>query len=194
MAVIEWPLYTSDIMVIVMNLQSGTRWIAPLLISTLLPAGVCAATLAEVKSVYLFPMSNGFDQYLADRLTRDHIFQVVTDPKMADAVITDKLGLGFQAELLKARPDLAPPPPKKESSDKDKDTNKKEVKEDEFTPPTNSFHATQGTVFIVQAKTQQVVWSTFQRPASHTPKDMERTAGKVAMLLQKELAPPATKK
>jgi hypothetical protein len=183
-------------MVIVMNVQRGTRWLAPLLISTLLPAGVCAASLADVKSVYLFPMSNGLDQYLADQLTRDHVFQVVTDPKMADAVITDKLGLGFQAELLKARPDLLPPPPpKKESSDKDKDkdadkADKKDDKAEDLTPSVNSFHLTQGTIFIVQAKTQQVVWSTFQRPSNHTPKEMEKTAGKIAVLLQKDIAPP----
>lgn len=185
-------------MVIVMNLQRGTRWLAPILISTLLPAGLCAASLTEVKSVYLFPMSNGFDQYLADRLTRDHVFQVVTDPKIADAVITDKLGLGFQAELLNARPDLVPPPPKKVSSDKDKDkdkdADKKEDKAEDLRPLVSSFHATQGTVFIVQAKTQQVVWSTFQRPSNHTPKEMEKTAGKIATQLQKQLAPPAEKK
>jgi len=182
-------------MVIVMNLQRGTRWLAPLLISTLLPAGVRAASLAEVKSVYLFPMSNGLDQYLADRLTRDHVFQVVTDPKMADAVITDKLGMGFQAELLKARPDLLPPPPPKKSDDKDKDKDKDEAKKDDqpqdLTPPVNSFHTTQGTIFLVQAKTQQVLWSTYQRPSNHTPKEMEKTAAKIASLLQKDVAPPA---
>src|ERR1700723_1478629 len=108
-------------MVFVMSLQRRACWLGSLLISTLLPTGLRAASLAEVKSVYLFPMSNGLDQYLADRLTRDHVLQAVTDPKVADAVITDKLGQGFETELLRVRPDLKPLPPKKEISDKNKD-------------------------------------------------------------------------
>jgi len=151
-------------------------------------AGLRAASLAEVKSVYLFPMTNGLDQYLADRLTRDHVFQVVTDPKTADAVITDNLGTGFEAQLLKARPDLKPVPPKQETADKD--SAKKEDKPEDQTPPVSSFHAAHGTVFIVQVRIQQVVWSTYLRPSNHTPKDMERTAAKIASILQKEIAPP----
>jgi hypothetical protein len=193
-------------MVIVMNLRRRTRWTAPQLLATLIisscvPAGVRAASLGEVKSVYLFPMSNGLDQYLADRLTRDHVFQVVTDPKVADAVITDKLGAGFESQLLKVRPDLKPIPPKKETSEKDKDADKKEEKaEEELTPP-NSFHATSGTVFIVHARSQQVVWSTYQHPSNHTAKEMERMAAKIAELLEKDAGPglgaapaPAVKK
>src|ERR1700691_4888254 len=121
-------------MVIVMNLRSGTRWLAllisTLLISTLLAAGLRAASLAEVKSVYLFPMSNGLDQYLADRLTQGHIFKVVTDPKAADAVITDQLGKAFEAQLLLARPDLKPVPPKPPVTDKDKDKDKDDKDQD----------------------------------------------------------------
>ena len=35
--------------------------------------------------MYLLPMPNGLDQYLANRLTKVAFFQVVTDPKTADA-------------------------------------------------------------------------------------------------------------
>jgi hypothetical protein len=184
-------------MVIVMNLQRRTWWIGSLLISTLLPAGVRAASLAEVKSVYLFPMANGLDQYLADSLTRDHVLQVVTDPKAADAVITDRLGDAFETQLLTARPELKPPPPPKPASDKDKDKDedkdsaKKDAKEQEAVVPiASAFHAAHGTVFLVHAKTQQVVWSTFQKPGGHDAKEMERTATRIAKLLEKDLAPP----
>jgi hypothetical protein len=186
-------------MVIVMNLKRRTWWMGFLLISTLLPAGTRAASLAEVKSVYLFPMLNGLDQYLADRLTRDHVFQVVTDPKAADAVITDKLGAGFEEELLKVRPELKPPPPPKpvkKDADKDADSDKdKDKKEDEpLTNPPSTFHAAHGTVFLVHAKSQQVVWSTYQKPGRHDPREMERTATRIAKLLEKDLAPPPAKK
>ena len=40
--------------------------------------------------------ARGLDQYLANRLTDDHIFQVVTDPKQADAVFTDRIGEAFR--------------------------------------------------------------------------------------------------
>ena len=47
---------------------------------------LCAADLASVKNVYVLKMARGLDQYLANRLTADHVFQIVTDPKLADAV------------------------------------------------------------------------------------------------------------
>ena len=151
--------------------------------------------------MYLFPMSNGLDQYLADRLTRDHVFLVVTDPKTADAVITDTLGIGFETQLLKVRPDLKPVPPKQETADKDKDKDKDKdsaTKDDkpveDTTPPVSSFHAAHGTIFIVHARSQEVVWSTYQRLSNHTPKEMERTAAKIASLLEKVVAPPVAKK
>ncbi len=128
-----------------------TLWLAPLLISTLLPAGACAASLAEVKAVYLFPMANGLDQLLADRITEGHIFKVVADPKAADAVITDKLGIEFENQLLLLRPELKPVPPKPPVTDKDKD--KAEKKEDEPpVPPVSSFNRARGTVFLVDAR------------------------------------------
>jgi hypothetical protein len=188
-------------MVIVMNLRRGTCWLAPLLISTLIPAGLRAASLAEVKAVYLFPMDHGLDQYLADRLTEGHIFRVVTDPKAADAVITDQLGKGFEAQLLLARPDLKPVPPKPPVTDKDKDKDKdkddqdkSEKKEDEpFSVPPGLFHGGRGTVFLVDAKSQQVVWSNYQKPTSHTPEDMERMATRIVKSLGIDLNPPPPK-
>jgi hypothetical protein len=191
-------------MVIVMNLRRGTCWLAPLLISTLVPAALRAATLAEVKMVYLFPMEHGLDQYLANRLTQGHILKVVTDPKVADAIITDKLGVAFETQLLLVRPDLKPVPPPKPVTDKDKDKDKDkddkdkaEKKEEEpFSVPPGLFHGAKGTVFLVDAKSQQVVWSNDQKPGNHTPEDMERMAAKIAKSLETDLnpAPPKAKK
>lgn len=190
-------------MVIVMNLRRGTCWLAPLLISTLLPAGLRAASLAEVKMVYLFPMEHGLDQYLANRLTQGHILKVVTDPKVADAILTDKLGVAFETQLLQVRPDLKPvPPPKpvtdkdkdKSKDDKDKDKTETEKKEDEPPAiPPGSFRGAKGTVFLVDAKSQQVVWSNYQKSNNHTPEDMERMAAKIAKSLETDLNPPPPK-
>src|SRR6266511_315752 len=56
-------------------------------------------TLLEVKKVYMFPMRGGFDQMLANHLTSRKTFEVVTDSKLADAVITDNIGEAFQARM-----------------------------------------------------------------------------------------------
>src|SRR6185369_17773131 len=58
-----------------------------------------AAGLGEVKTVYVLPMSNGLDQYLAAQLTSRSVLQVVTDPQKADAVLTDHVGPSFEQSL-----------------------------------------------------------------------------------------------
>ncbi len=63
--------------------------------------------LLQVHKVYLLPMSNAMEQYLANRLTGLGVFQVVTDPKKADAIFTDGIGASFEsrlAELLPQKP------------------------------------------------------------------------------------------
>src|SRR5579864_7116417 len=80
----------------------------------------CAADLANVHSVYLLSMSHGLDQYLANRLTSDHVFRIVTDPKLADAVLTDHIGEAFEAQLetMFPKPE-APKPPATAPKDKE---------------------------------------------------------------------------
>ena len=56
-------------------------------------------------------MSKGLDQYLANRLTNDHVFQVVTDPKLADAFLTDRVGESLQSKLEEIFPPPAPEKP-----------------------------------------------------------------------------------
>jgi hypothetical protein len=63
------------------------------------------AELAQVHQVYLLPMTNGMDQYLANRLTGLGVFQVVTDPKQADAVLTDQLGEAFESRVVRWFPE-----------------------------------------------------------------------------------------
>jgi hypothetical protein len=67
--------------------------------------------LAHVKTVYLLKMSKGMEQYLANRLANEHLFQIVTDPKLADAIWTDQIGEGFEAKLNELFPPPAPPEP-----------------------------------------------------------------------------------
>jgi hypothetical protein len=164
------------------------------------------AELAGVHSVYLLPMPQGLDQFLANRLTNEHMFQVVTDPKLADAVFTDHLGEAFQAQMdVMYPPPPAPKPPKPEVKDADVKgdvKSKKDQKSDstvgmmtdtvnKLSNPASSsgFGRAKGTVFLVDAKSHQVVWSVFDPPKSSSDSDLDRTASDIVNRIKKDLNP-----
>lgn len=86
------------------------RIVAVLLSSFFALALNAGAQLANVRTVYVFPMTGGLDQYLANRITNAGLFQVVMDPKKADALFTDRLGEGLESRLAGLYPE--PPAPK----------------------------------------------------------------------------------
>ena len=132
-------------------------------------AGLAAgAQLADVKTVYLFPMRNGFDQILATRLLEGRVFQLTTDPKAADAVLTDRLGSAFEKTF---------------------DTHVLSLKDVEE-GPRSTFSAGRGTLFLV-SKSKQILWSTYQPPKDVSPKHLDRAARKSVEQLKKDLLPPA---
>jgi hypothetical protein len=151
---------------------------------------VCATDLAGVHTVYLLKMSRGLDQFIASRLTEDHIFQVVTDPKQADAVFTDQIGEGFEAKLedLFPSPDAKPAPPPKEDKDDETSPFLGDTVNKLSNPASgSSFGRGRGTVFLVDAKSRRVVWSVFEPARSGTPKDLDRTASDIVNRLKHQL-------
>ncbi len=163
------------------------------LLAPLLPA----ADLAGVRSVYIMPMSRGMDQYLANRLANDHLFQVVTDPKGADAIFTDHIGESFEDQLDALLPSPEPvkktPPavPVKETSkDKTAPAVLLPTDADNKLPPVHStFGAAKGTIFLVDLKSHHVVWSTYDPARSSDSRDMDHTASDIVSRLKKELSP-----
>jgi hypothetical protein len=197
----------------------------------------CAADLAAVHSVYLLPMARGMDQYLANQLTNEHVFRVVTDPKLADAIFTDHISEGFQTQLEDFSPTPKPPEPAKpasaESTAKTGDgpgaPAKPAVSEpaanagDEPAPPakpaasdskakpgdekpsagilaaaenklsnpatSSGFSRARGTLFLVDAKSRQVLWSIYDPPKDFAGKEMNRTASDIVSRLKRELNP-----
>ncbi len=144
----------------------------------LLIAGAAfGAQLSDVHSIYLMRMNGGLDQYLAGQLLADHSFRIVTDPKLADAVVTDHLGKGFEQELA-----LLAPEPKEATDGKpaahSDDTNGR--------PLVSSFGSGRGTVFIVGVRSHEVLWSVYQKPHGSSPADYERAARRIAKKLQDE--------
>jgi len=133
-----------------------------------IPALFAALAFAQYdgpKTVYILPMSGGLDQYLAQWLTKDHVMQVVADPKAADVVMTDRLGEAFEQKLDEIRP----------GSDKKPTDDAR-----------NAFRSgrARGTIFVVDAKTRQVIWSDYQKPPrSNSDDDLNHEAERIAKKL-----------
>ena len=168
--------------------MNSIKLVLPLLVSC--AAALSGADLGAVHTVYVLPMAHGLEQYLANVLTAEHVFVVVTDPKMADAVLTDHVGAALQ-EKLDAM--LAPPPPEKtdpKEGDKDDDakgsliapSNKLE------NPATNStVGRSKGTIFLVGTKSREVVWSVYELPKNATSKESDRIASAIVSRLKRDM-------
>ena len=155
------------------------------------PALMCAAELTDVHTVYVLRMAKGLDQYIANRLTTDKVFRIVTDPKLADAVFTDQIGEGFEAklELLFPPPESEKPAPPPKKEDEDPDAPAKLITDtvNKLPPPTSSFGRSRGTVFLVWAKSRQVVWSAYEPAKGSASKDLDRTANDIVSRIRKDL-------
>ena len=157
-----------------------TRQILNTLLWTVLLSG---AGPTGVRSVYLFPMVGGLDQYLANHLTLSHIYQVVSDPKLADAIFTDHIGEAFEYKLEHINP---PPPPEKDPDDED--DKKAVVKHDAEPPRVSTFSRGKGTIFLVDAKSKQVLWSVYEKPRDSSSKQLNRTAQRIVARLNRTIA------
>ncbi len=170
-----------------------------------------AAELAGVRSVYVFPMSHGLDQYLANRLTNEHIFVVVADPKLADAMFSDQVGDSLRDQLETVSPTPKPEEPKatpddkaaqaKAAEEKDKKAPEKSGGVSSDNPGRmiaesakldnparrSSFGHAHGTLFLVDAKSRQVVWSVYMLPKDSSSKQLDHTASDIVNRLKRDL-------
>lgn len=161
--------------------------------------------LHQVKRVYILAMGSGMDQFLANQLTKEGIFEVVTDPKKADAIVTDNVGEAFQKKL----DDIYPPPPKPKavaevskapadsgtSLDVGDSADTKAVKKDlleglDFSGGGfrgGSFGRSKGNIFLVERNSRSVLWSVYERPKDSTPRELTKTAGRIVKHLKDDL-------
>ena len=149
--------------------------------------------------MYILPMRSGLDQFLANRLTNGGVFRVVTDPKLADAVLTDHIGETFEAQLEGMIPNpepvkkLAPPataPPLKKEDEPSKSLLGSIVDPDAKPPSAahnSTFGRTKGTIFLVDQKSRQVLWSVYDLPKGSDSKEMDRTASDIVSRIKKDL-------
>jgi hypothetical protein len=165
---------------------------------------LCAATLAagdpaKVKAVYLLSMGSGLDQYLANRLTEARLFQVVADPKKADAVLTDQLGPVFEARLTSLRAEPAQPAKPAEGAAKpaakgDISAADPAASTGAEPPPAGTWARGRGNVFLVDSTTREVLWSIWLKGLGPEPKQLDRTASAIVRSLKEALKSPEAKK
>ena len=128
-----------------------------------------AASLAaqDIRNVYLLPMSNNFDQYLANRLRG--IYEVVADPALADAVFTDAIGPAFERKMA----ELYPVEGEEQADEKAESVGRM-----------GALRRGRGTIFLVDRRSKKVVWSTYEPIRRFTPEDLDKVADKVARRLK----------
>jgi hypothetical protein len=148
--------------------------------------------LEQIHKVYLLSMGGGLEQYLAQQLTAKGVLEVVTDPKLADAVFSENIGPDFEARLK----DLLPPPTPepvvevkdtKKAKGKDKDEESGTSYVVSPVQRTSSFARGRGNLFLVDLKTRSVVWSTHSVPKYRTADEYDRTSARMAEALAKDL-------
>ena len=192
-------------------MANSMKWFVTLLCCTgFCLSGAAGAELTGPRAVYLMPMGHGLDQFLANRLTRMHLLQVVTDPAKADAVITDQVGASFEDQLK----DMYPPPPDPEAKQEAKA--KEDAAKDKAEKPAasaaqgpmsilggdtvNKADKTgfmgvsgkgRGTIFLVDVKSRQILWSLFEKPKNSSPHELDHTAERIVKQLKQDLSAKA---
>jgi hypothetical protein len=178
------------------------KWFSALMLAgaAAVPLGAGSAGLQQVQSVYLMPMGYGLDQYIANRLTAESVFLVVTDPKRADAVLTDTIGTGFERRFDDLFPPPPPPPRPPKVETEHKETKAEAKAEKEMDPeavdrlkranqfPVSSFSRGKGNIFLVDIKSKSVLWSLYERPKKIVPDELNRTSARIVERLKKDRA------
>lgn len=164
------------------------------------------ADVSGVHSVYMLPMSHGLDQHLANRLTNDHVFRVVTNAKIADAIFTDRIGEAFESQM-----DTLFPPPEVEKPPKKEAKEAKEAKKEKDDEPksaalptetvnkqnnpalSSTFGRGKGIVFLVDVKSRQVIWSSYEPPKGTAIMEIDKSASDIVARLKKDMGLTARK-
>jgi|HubBroStandDraft_6_1064221.scaffolds.fasta_scaffold511097_1 hypothetical protein len=149
-------------------------------------AGLSGADLGNVHAVYLLPMAHGLEQYIANALTGEHVFVIVTDPKMADAFISDHVDASLQQKL-----DVLLAPPAEKADPKAGEVPKGSIMEPANkldNPADNStVGRSRGMVFVVGSKSRQVLWSVYDLPKDTSSKELDRIASAIVSRLKKDM-------
>ena len=142
---------------------------------------LAAADLKNVRSVYAWPMTKSFDQYLAQQIIAEDVFDVVVDPKLAGAILTDRI----DAPFLAAVDELFPLPEKE--TDEDEGDESIEAGSAVKRPKNRPLGRPEGTLFLVDVSSRKVLWSTYLKEYEATPNKLHRMARGVVERMKKTL-------
>jgi hypothetical protein len=155
-------------------------------------AGAAEIGGSTVRTVYVMSIGHGLDQYVANRLTRDRVLEVVADPARADAILTDRLGKPLEYVLEKLHPTPKPAEAEDTDSESSDDSDTKSTRPMKTTsnaePMTSTFGRGKGTLFLVDAHSRAVLWSVYEKPKRFTPDQLDHTAKRVVDRLKQDLA------
>jgi len=168
------------------------------------PAGVFSP--ADVKTVYLLPMGNGLDQFLATHLVQKGFYRVVADPSKADAILTDRIGSALETKLN----ELYPKPGADTDTKVDVDTSNMTPDEAEAARAEATRKSTEramdkarsdwlasrstigrgkGNLYLIDRYNRNVLWSIYERPKSTLPDVLDHTAMHIVSELEKQVRP-----
>ena len=150
-------------------------------------------------SVYLLRMSSSFDLYLANQLTQSGMLTVVTDPALAQYVLTESVGGNFELMMdslfKKDEPKQKDEAAETDAKDADSETAtgpKSMIDAYEGTPPRiSTFSRGQGNIFLVNRDSSTIVWSTFLERREQRSEKLNRAAAEVVKRLKKHIAASA---
>ena len=134
-------------------------------------------------------MYNSFDQYLAEQIAEEDVFEVVVDPKFATAVLTDRIDAPFLAALEEFFP--LPQAEKDEAQEEEESESGDSIEAGvRLQRPTNrALSRPQGTLFLVDVSSRHVLWSTFLKEYEPSPNKLHGQARDVVLRLKKQLNP-----
>lgn len=138
----------------------------------MMAADLSGADLSSIKTVYVLRMSNSLDQFLALRLAREGELRVVTDPQKADAILTDRIGANFEQQMK----NLYTPPSQNQGKMGD---------EEESRAVMQPLSHANGSVFLVDRASREVLWSLYLKPKGRSTDDMNHLAQKIVDELDK---------
>jgi hypothetical protein len=153
-------------------MRAMTRMI--LLTLSLLAVPLGQAQIREAQPVYFWPMQYALDQYLAEAVNTAGVLTVTFDPKLAGAIMTERIDSNF----LEAMEELFPA--NKEA--KDESGKKNDSIEGDFAIARTKNRPQarpQGTLFLVDVKTRRVIWSSYRGELKPDSKDLHKEARRV---------------
>ncbi len=146
-----------------------------------------AQTLSSLGPVYFWPMTSAFDQYLAQEASGGGVLNVTVDPKNASAVMTDRI----DGKFLEGLDEIFPLPEEASAgADAEEEETSTDSIEGDFRlqrPANLPVGRPKGTLFLVDVKTRNVLWSTFLKEFDATPDRLQRKARSVIEKLQQQL-------